>query len=75
MTIRKPHLSILAAGAVALMITAAFLASSGDAGAAPTLVANGGFDTDDSGWTAAVTDTKSRPKNNRMFASEAPGRS
>jgi hypothetical protein len=54
MKLRNPHLSILAAGAAAVLITVAFLASAGDAGAAPNLVANGTFDSGPAvgNWTA-----------------------
>ena len=48
------HLYLMALGGFALALTIAFIGSAGDAGAAPTLVTNGNFDTNAASWTAAA---------------------
>ncbi len=48
------HLYLMALGGFALALTIAFVGSAGDAGAAPTLVTNGNFDTNNASWTAAA---------------------
>jgi hypothetical protein len=54
---KQLHLYLVSLGALAVMLTVVFVASSGDAGAAPSLVTNGNFDTNNASWTPAPPDS------------------
>ena len=51
---RSWHYSLLALSAAALLLTVSALLGGGSASAAPTLVTNGQFDTNNAGWTPAA---------------------
>jgi hypothetical protein len=51
---KQLHLYLVSLGALAAMLTIVFVASSGDAGAAPTLVTNGNFDANVASWPASA---------------------
>ena len=67
------HLLLMMAGGVAAALVIAFVGSAGDAGAAPSLVVNGNFDTDAASWNAAVSSAITRTAGQDADANASSG--